>query len=101
MVCMCYGSPLGTFGEQSCSRNAPNRTLMHLGAFGECLCSPNKPNTLTYHNQTINMVHMHYGSALGTFAEQRLSPNTLNCTPMHLGAIGEGLCPPNVPNALP
>ena len=46
------------------------------------------------------MVHKRYGSASGTFGEQRLSTNTLNLSPMHLGAFGEGLCPPNVPNAL-
>ena len=46
MVCMLYGSALGTFGEQRRSPNKPNRTLMHSGAFGECLCSLNVPNAL-------------------------------------------------------
>ena len=47
------------------------------------------------------MVRMCYDSALGTFGEHGHSPNTPNCTPMHLGAFGECLCSLNVPNALP
>ena len=47
------------------------------------------------------MVCMRYGSELGTFGEQRRSPNALNCTPTHSGAFGERLCSPNVPNVLP
>ena len=47
------------------------------------------------------MVRMRYGSALCTFREQRHSPNAPNHTTMHLGAFGESLYSPNVPNALP
>ena len=42
---------------------------------------------------SIFMVHMRYGSALGTFGEHRRK-----CTQMHWN---ERLCSPNVPNALP
>ena len=47
------------------------------------------------------MVHMCYGSALGTFGEKLHSPHAPNHTLMHFGAFGERLCSPNVPNALP
>ena len=47
------------------------------------------------------LVRMCYGSALGTFGEQRRSPNAPKCVGVHLGAFGERLCSPNVPNALP
>ena len=33
------------------------------------------------------MVRMHYGSALGTFGEQRRSLNAPNRNSMHLGAL--------------
>ena len=46
MVCMRYGSALGTFGEHRHFSNAPKCIGMHLGAFGERLCSPNVPNAL-------------------------------------------------------
>ena len=77
MVCMRYGSKLGTFGEHRHSSNAPKCIGMHLVhlesvyAFGERLCA-------------INMVCMRYGNALAI-----------------LGAFGEYLSSPNVPNALP
>ena len=47
------------------------------------------------------MVHLHYGSALDTFGEQRCSPNAPNRTPIHLGVFGERLYSLNIPNALP
>ena len=46
------------------------------------------------------MVYMGYGSALGSFGEQRSSPNAPKCVGVRLGAVGEFLCSPNVPNAL-
>ena len=46
MVCMHYGSALGTFGEQRYSLNAPNHSTMHLGAFGVRVYSPNVSNVL-------------------------------------------------------
>ena len=39
--------------------------------------------------------------ALGTFGEQKRSLNTPKCIRVHMGAFGERLCSPNVPNALP
>ena len=46
MVCIHYGSALGTFGEQRRSRNAPKYIGVRLGAFEEPLCSSNVPNAL-------------------------------------------------------
>ena len=47
------------------------------------------------------MVRIHYGSALGTFGEQRRSPHAPKCIGVPLGAFGERLCSPTIPNALP
>ena len=47
------------------------------------------------------MVHMRYGSALGSLGEHRYSPIAPNRTSMHLGAFGEHLCSSNIANPLP
>ena len=47
------------------------------------------------------MVRMRYGSLVGTFGEQRRSPNIAKCIGEQLGVFGEPICSPNVPNALP
>ena len=47
MVRMCYGSSLGTLGEQRRSLNTPKCIGMHLSAFEKRLCSPNVPNALS------------------------------------------------------
>ena len=47
------------------------------------------------------MVRMRYGSALGTFGEHRWSVNAPKYIGVRLGALGDHICSPNVPNELP